>query len=78
MKYRKNLVLALSTCVLLAFSAVNGQAEGKTLEVRNFEELQNAAADEKVSKIMLMQDIEVDKSIIINGAKNIEGVEGVS
>lgn len=39
MKYRKNLVLALSTCVLLAFSAVNGQAEGKTLEVRNFEEL---------------------------------------
>lgn len=27
---------------------------------------------------MLMQDIEVDKSIIINGAKNIEGVEGVS
>lgn len=59
---------------MLAFSAVNGQAEGKTLEVRNFEELQNAAADEKVSKIMLMQDIEVDKSIIINGAKNIEGV----
>ncbi|PSJ32279.1 hypothetical protein UF10_00500 [Peptostreptococcus russellii] len=78
MKYRKNLVLALSTCVLLAFSAVNGQAEGKTLEVRNFEELQNAAADENISKIMLMQDIEVDKSIIINAAKNIEGAEGVS
>lgn len=78
MKYRKNLVLALSTCVLLAFSAVNGQAEGKTLEVRNFEELQNAAADENISRIMLMQDIEVDKSIIINAAKNIEGAEGVS
>ncbi|MEG0249616.1 MAG: cell wall-binding repeat-containing protein [Peptostreptococcus sp.] len=78
MKYRKNLILAISTCMLFSFSGIKTHALSKTAEVTNFTELQTAAADESISKIVLMQDINVGKSIIINGVKTIKGSERVA